>query len=55
MLGFSIPSTGIILMTVGFEVDTRTARAFAEVFSPLGILVSSKCSNWRTTFCKTAR
>lgn len=31
MLGLSIPSTGIILLTVVFEVDAKAARASSEV------------------------
>jgi len=42
MLGCSILSTGIILLTKGSDVEARAA----EVFSPLGILVSSNYSNY---------
>ena len=45
MLGCSIPSTGIILLTKGSDVEARVAKASTEVFSPLGILVSSNYSN----------
>lgn len=47
ILGFSIPSMGIILFTKGSEVDARASKASAKVFSPLEILTSSKHSNYR--------
>lgn len=40
---------------VGFEVDAKAARASAEVFSPLGIRVSSNRSNWSVILHKTER
>ena len=46
MLGCSIPSNGIILLTKGSDVEARAAMASAEVFSPLGILVSSNDSRY---------
>ena len=45
MLVCSMPSTGIILLTKGSDVEARAAKVSAEVFSPLGILVSLNDSN----------
>ena len=46
MLGCSIPSTGIILLTKGSDVKARAAKASLEVYSPLGILVNLNDSNY---------
>ena len=54
MLGYSIPSTGIILLTKGSNVEARAAKESTEVFSPLGILVSSNDSNcWAKVLTST--
>lgn len=52
MMGFSIPSTGIIL---GFEAEASAAMASADVFSPLVILVSSNSSNRCAISCRIVK
>lgn len=46
ILGWSIPSTGITLLTAGSDVDANVANATAEVFSPRGTQVRVKHSNY---------
>ncbi|XP_013624859.1 PREDICTED: uncharacterized protein LOC106331050 [Brassica oleracea var. oleracea] len=55
ILGFSIPSTGIIRFTRGSDVEANAASASAEEFSPRGILVSSNLSNCFVRFRTTSR
>ena len=45
MLGFSIPYIRITLLTAELKVDVWDARASAEVFLTLEILVSLNSSN----------